>query len=248
MGRRQEIRDLRACGEHVGKLYPILLGRNGDVIDGKHRLAADKDWPAIRLDHIKTREQVIMARLVGNVCRRIPSSVEKREMLGELGEIFLKEGIKPGDIASKIVEGSGMSYRWVMKYMSAKYKARPGLGGPSKSVDAYESKPRYMGNLCKSKAISQKSKVARLATQEFEQMLSEPRERILKLRNYNNTNFVNLVMERKFYDRLERTAEKLGIELEAIISNMFFLTLNRLEQLALQTMAPSTSEENSWAR
>ena len=79
-----------------------------------------------------------------------------------------------------------------------------------------------------------KSKVACLATQEYEQLLSEPKERILKVRNYNNTDFVNLVMERRFYARLDENAEKLGIEPEAIISNVFFLALRKLEQMVAQ--------------
>ncbi|MCJ7631063.1 hypothetical protein MUP77_01485, partial [Candidatus Bathyarchaeota archaeon] len=37
--------------------------------------------------------------------------------------------------------------------------------------------------------------------------------------------------ERRFYARLDENAEKLGIEPEAIISNVFFLALGKLEQM-----------------
>ena len=152
-------------------------------------------------------------------------------MLAQLGEIYLKEGVEPNEIAYKIAEETGMSYRWAMKYMPARYKARAGVGGPSKSLSFYESKGNDVANIYKSKTETQKSKVALFATQEYEQLLSEPKERIFKVKSYNNTDFVNLIIERRFYTRLEESAERLGIEPEAIISNMFFLALRKLEQL-----------------
>ena len=69
MSRRRVILDLKALSKHVGKLYPILLDRHGNVIDGRHRLAADESWPKIRLEHIETEEDRLLARLITNVCR-----------------------------------------------------------------------------------------------------------------------------------------------------------------------------------
>jgi len=43
-------------------------------------------------------------------------------MLERLGEIYQKEGVKPGEIAHKIAEETGMSYTWVMKYLPEKFK------------------------------------------------------------------------------------------------------------------------------
>jgi hypothetical protein len=51
--------------------------------------------------------------------------------LQELGELHVKAGVKPGaELASKISEETGMSYRWVMKYLPDNFKERPGVGGP----------------------------------------------------------------------------------------------------------------------
>jgi hypothetical protein len=214
---------LRLSSRRVGRLYPVLLDKHGNVIDGKHRLAADENWPKVRLEHIETDKQMLITRLIGNVCRRLASSEEKNKMLAQLGEIYLREGVERGEIAFKIAEETGMSYRWIMKYMPAKYKARLGAGGPLKSLSFY-----------KSKFETQKSKVACFATQEYEQLLVEPKERILKVRNYNNTDFVNLVIEKRFYARLEESTDRLGIEPEAIISNIFFLALRKLERMVAQ--------------
>jgi hypothetical protein len=194
---------LRLSSRRVGRLYPVLMDKHGNVIDGKHRLAADANWPKMRLDHVESEEDRLIARLICNVCRRNVSAEEKSEILQELGELHVKAGLKPGaELVSKISEETCMSYRWVMKYLPDNFKERPGVGGPS---------PVF--NLTNVKEKLYEGKVARFATAGFEQLLSGPKERILKLKNYNNTDFVNLVIERRFYARLEESAEKLGIEL-----------------------------------
>lgn len=104
---------------------------------------------------METEEQRLVARLISNVCRRHVSAEEKRETLEKLGENYLSEGVNRGKIAYKIAETTGMSYRWVMKYLPDKLKERPGLGGPSKGL-----KPD------KGKEMAQKSKVPHLATTE----------------------------------------------------------------------------------
>jgi len=123
---------LRLSSRRVGWLYPVLLDKHGNVIDGKHRLAADANWPKMRLDHVKSKEDRLIARLICNVCRRNVSAGEKSEIVQELGELHVKAGVKPGkELVSKISEETGMSYRWVMKYLPDNFKERPGVGGPS---------------------------------------------------------------------------------------------------------------------
>jgi hypothetical protein len=98
------------------------LDKHGKVIDGWHRFAADEDCPRIKPEHIVTVKGRLLARLVSNVCRRRVSKQEKQEFLEKLGEIYLGEGIKRGEIAHKIAEKTGMSYRWVMKYLPNKFR------------------------------------------------------------------------------------------------------------------------------
>jgi len=121
----------------------MLLDKHGNIIDGRHRLAADEDWPKMKLEHVETEEDGLVARLISNVCRRDVSAGEKSEMPGKLGEIYLSEGLKPGKIAYKIGEETGMSYRWVMQYLPDKLNERPDLGGPSKALKFDKKKKKH---------------------------------------------------------------------------------------------------------
>ena len=221
MSPKDAISELRASGKRVGRLYPILLDRHGNIIDGLHRFEADENWPKIVLENIGTVKEKLVARLISNVCRRHVSAEEKSEMLERLGEVYFSEGIELGRIAYEIAEETGMSYRWVMNYLPDKYKARPGLGGPSKAL-----------KFDKSKEKAHKSKVAHYATLKNELSLSDPQQKILTIRNYANTKFVNIVLEKRFYMKVEKIAEKLGTKPDIIINNTLLLTLKKLEDMA----------------
>lgn len=123
------ITGLKALSKRVGRFYPLLLDKHGNIMGGRHRLAADEDWPKMRLEHMGTEEDRLVARLISNVCRRDVSAGEKSGMLGKLGKICLSEGLKLGKIAYKVAEETGMSYWWVMKYLPDKLKERPVLEG-----------------------------------------------------------------------------------------------------------------------
>jgi len=228
--RKDAISELKASSKRVGRLYPILLDRYGNIIDGLHRFETDENWPKIVLENIGTVKEKLIVRLISNVCRRHVSAEEKSEILEKLGEVYFNEGVEPGKIAYEIAEETGMSYRWVMNYLPDKYKARPGLGGPSKVLSMYKSKEK-----------TQKSKVARHATVGDELLLSDPQEKILTIKNYANTGFVNIILEKRFYMRIEKIAEKFDSKPDIIISNMLLLTMKKLEDMAKQNQTLSTS-------
>jgi len=52
---------------------------------------------------------------------------------------------------------------------------------------------------------------------------------MLTAKNYTNTHFVNIMVEKPFYTRLKKTAEKLGTTADVLISNALLLTLKELE-------------------
>jgi hypothetical protein len=220
---------LRLSSRRVGRLYPVLLDKHGNVIDGKHRLAADANWPKMRLDDVESEEDRLIARLICNVCRRNVSAEEKSEILQELGELHVKAGVKPGaELASKISEETGMSYRWVMKYLPDNFKERPGVGGPS---------PIF--NLTNVKEKLYEGKVARPATLQLDISLAEPAERVLTVKKYANTDFVNLVLQRRFYANVEKLAENLGTAPDVIINNVLVSTVRKLmEASSLNRLAP----------
>lgn len=117
MAEEREEYDLKESVKLVGPLYPVLIDAEGNCIDGYHRKMADPKWPIQRLEHVKTREQFLMARLVANLHRREVPPEEKRQWLGELAE---ETGQSPKQIAEKLK----MSYRWVVKYIPETYKDR----------------------------------------------------------------------------------------------------------------------------
>ena len=98
---------------------------------------------------------------------------EKTEMLERLGEIYLSEGVKPKGIAQKIMEKTGMSYRWVMKYLPDKFK------GALQSERASAAARRAAGKDPKRRVISID--------------LEEPPKGVVSIKTYGNTNFVNVI-------------------------------------------------------
>jgi len=96
------VSDLEATSRSVGRLYRVLLDRHGNVIDGMHRLKADKNWPKIKLKNIQTEKQ----RAKTNSQRMLKAYTSKRktQTLTRLAEIYQKEGVELGKIAYKIAE------------------------------------------------------------------------------------------------------------------------------------------------
>lgn len=209
---------LKLSSKRVGRLYPVILDLHGNIIDGLHRLEADPKWPKIRLSHIASDKDRLVARLIANVCRRRVSAEEKSKMLEELGEAYVKAGVKPGaEIARKISEETGMSFRWVMKYLPDKFKERPGVGGPSKRL-----------HLTKIEENISECKVAHRATLQIEVLLSEPVEKVLTVKKYANVNFVQVMLEKRFYANVERIAENLGTTPDVIINNVLVSAVRKL--------------------
>lgn len=213
---------LKLSSRRVGKLYPVILDAHGNIVDGLHRLEADPNWPKIRLNHIASDKDRLVARLVANVCRRRVSAEEKSQMLGELGELYVKAGFKPGaEIARKISEDTGMSFRWVMKYLPDKLKERPGIGGPSRHL-----------SLAKVKDTVYECRVANRATLQIEILLSEPIEKVLTVKKYANVNFVQVMLEKRFYAKVEKIAENLSTTPDVILNNVLVLAVRKLMELS----------------
>lgn len=105
--------DLKKSKEVVGPLLPVLRDKNGRLIDGLHRLHADKNWPSLTIPIHGVKSDI--ARIVVNVQRRQVTPKEKTQMLKDLAE---KTGWNPEQIAEK----TGMSVSWVRKYLPSKYK------------------------------------------------------------------------------------------------------------------------------
>jgi len=195
----KHITELKSSSNKIGQLYPILLDNQGRIIDGEHRYAANRNWKKLRLRHIRSNKDYIIARIISNNVRRFVSSREKTELLQMLGDIHLKEGMRLGEIVYKIADETGMSYRWVAKYLPDKFK------------DYIQSAKRA-------------TTVARHATKENE-LTEVPKQNILKIQKYKNCSFVNILLEMPVYEQLENVAEKLQTTPDILITNALLLIL-----------------------
>ena len=130
--------DLKKSKEVVGPLLPVLRDKNGRLIDGLHRLHADKNWASLTLPISGVESDI--ARIVINVQRRQVSPKEKREMLKGLAE---KTGWGPEEIAEK----TGMSVSWVRKYLPSEYKNNM-MAELAKKKHSKRSKPVQSTDKC----------------------------------------------------------------------------------------------------
>jgi len=139
------------------------------------------------------------------------------DVLEKLGQIYLSQGLTVGKIAYEIAEDTGMNYWWVMTYLPDKIKARPDLTCHSKTL-----------SLDKRKEKLPKSKVTSLAT--GDDMLQICKKK-LTINNYSNIKSVKIVLEKRFYAKIEKIAEKLCAKPDIIINNTLLLTLKKLEDM-----------------
>ena len=183
-------KDLVSSAKKIGHLYPIMVDYHGNIVDGQHRFSVDKKWKRVRLKHIRTEKSLLIARLISNVVRRSVPPKEKTELLERLGEIYLSEGVENGKIASKIADEIGMSYTWVIKYLPNNFK------------DKIQSKRRT-------------GSVTRRVTGILSELLRPPKRKMaLQIKNYGNTKFVSLILDKNFYEEFERNSMELGMHAE----------------------------------
>ncbi|MCW3976800.1 MAG: ParB/RepB/Spo0J family partition protein [Candidatus Bathyarchaeota archaeon] len=181
--------ELKSSAERVGQLYPILVDYYGNIIDGKHRFSANGKWKRTILEHIKTEKDRLIARIVSNNLRRTVSPSEKRGLLDRLGEIYFNQGIEPGKIAYEIADATGMSYTWVMKYLPDRFKDN----AKSESARATHR-------------VIKEDRLTKLA-----------KENILTIQNYKNTDFVNIIVKKSLYEKLEEKSRKLKTTLDKLV-------------------------------
>jgi hypothetical protein len=182
--------ELKKSSGRIGQLYPVLVDYYGRIVDGEHRIEADKAWYRKTLGHIKTEKDWLVARIISNNVRRTVPQREKRLLLKRLGEVLLDEGTPRGRIAYRIAEETGMSYRWVMKYLPTEFK------------DERQS--------------ARASAAARCAATALDDFLRPPRKKgSVILKSYANADFVSLTIEKRFYEEFEGNSMALGFSAEA---------------------------------
>jgi len=197
-----DIKELKNSSDRVGQLYPILIDHFGQIIDGEHRSKANPNWRRVKLDHIKTEKDLFIARIACNTIRRNATSREKTELLEKLGQICINEGTPIGKVVYELMYQTGMSYRWVAKYLPKRFK-------DNKRAHQRARKKRF---------------VACHATNSF--VLDDLPKDALRLCTYRNTNFVNFVMKKSLFNELEKKAKKLEMPVTNLLFNAIMQILN----------------------
>ena len=197
-----DIKELKNSSDRIGQLYPILIDHFGQIIDGEHRSKANPNWRRVKLDHIKTEKDLFIARIACNTIRRNATSREKTELLEKLGQICINEGTPIGKVVYELMYQTGMSYRWVAKYLPKRFK-------DNKRVHQRVRKKRF---------------VARHATNSF--VPEDFPKDALRLCTYRNTNFVNFVIKKSLFNELEKKAKKLEMPVTNLLFNAIMQILN----------------------
>jgi len=122
----------KRSAQAIGQLYPILLSKDGQIIDGFHRKEEDPTWRTETLEHIDTEEKLLLARAAANWHRRIITWKEKRGWINGLAQLYIDQGLKvrglsdrgsgPNEVVKRIIDELGLSRGTVMKYLDPKYK------------------------------------------------------------------------------------------------------------------------------
>ena len=215
----EEKYDLAQSYRSIGALVPVIKDAYGNVIDGFHRLEVDSNWPSIKLEHIRSKVDLVIARLIVNVCRRRVPAEEKRELLGQIAELT---GWSPKQIAEVL----GMSERWVYKYLPEKYKrpepeqlasARRALN--LKSEETQEQKTEQAITV---PASASGSVAPTLPSSQPKSLVEEPPlVRIIdKLKRYYPLSLIDWVYEFYQFDSAEQGAKLLKQVLEAVWSRI----------------------------
>lgn len=105
--------------QSIGQLYPVLVSKDGKVIDGFHRLEQNPEWRKEKLEQIDNEEKLLVARAVANWNRRQVSREEKTEWINGLAEIYQKQGVK--SIPTKIMEVTGLKKDAVYRNIDPKH-------------------------------------------------------------------------------------------------------------------------------
>jgi len=120
----------RESSKTVGELYPVLLSKDGQVIDGYHRLEDNPNWKTEILDHIDSDEKLLLARAISNWHRREIPRTEKEEWINGLAKIYLEQGYVlqgrslENQVINKINEETGLHKDTIRLYLSDEFKQK----------------------------------------------------------------------------------------------------------------------------
>lgn len=226
------VQDLKLSKKRIGRLYPVLEDFYGNLIDGQHRLEADREWPRLRLNQVKSEKERIIAKLISNACRRSVPRHEKAEMIGKLGELLLREHVKPGELSKKIAEDLGMSYTWVMKYLPEQYKDH-NQSINAKFATRHVAKPHYssgvIASLCSSGSVHKL--IERIP----------PNQKFLEPK-YSSTDYAIYAVNRVLDGKIAQTAKRMRTTPAILVQKVIEIALKEIDKLEIDAIKPNIVE------
>jgi len=123
----------------IGQLYPILVDREGNIIDGLHRHKYNPEWRKEVVVWVQSRKDFLIARAHANYHRRDTPKAERQALFTELANIYHNEGVAIGELASTIAEALGFGEGYVRELLPRSLKLREKqkagkLGGEARSA------------------------------------------------------------------------------------------------------------------
>ncbi len=118
----------------VGELYPVLLSKDGKVIDGFHRLEDNPDWKTETLEHIDSEEKLLLARAISNWHRRSIEKDEKEKWINGLAKVYQEQGYKirgqhpvdggppRNELVEKIANETGLNRNTITRHLASEFK------------------------------------------------------------------------------------------------------------------------------
>jgi hypothetical protein len=117
---REVLEQLKLSRQQVGYLLPVVKDQHGFIISGRHRKAADQNWPEITLT-VKDELDRVLKAIHYNVQRR-PSVKETASRLLQVAELLEKRGVPTAEVLPQICKLVPYSERWVRQLLPDKYK------------------------------------------------------------------------------------------------------------------------------
>jgi len=107
----------------LGPIYPVILDKDGRVVDGFHRLEENPHWPTEKREWIDTPLKYYVARFIANTFRRDVTMKERREIVAHICEILTSEQeIPKGKMSEVIANLLHISERYARMLLPDKYK------------------------------------------------------------------------------------------------------------------------------
>jgi len=230
---RELVKVIKDTGNVVGQLYPVLVDFNNQLIDGQHRKAVFKEkTKVLKLDHIKTKEERLLARLIANHVRKPNNKSTWVPTLSQIAKILQGEGVDK--IGLEIARRTGIPYRTIIRYLPDEYKdlnqskrakhsrlptgcqEEPQAVKRTPEVTS-DTKPKISvtPTLEEKKELIQESHIQEANNLSYHKTGDYPE---IEIKKYANLPWTAILIPNDFFYKLRQACDKKGLNIEKILT------------------------------